>query len=106
MNTDVLLVASGDLRPAANDEGWPAQVELESRLGSAVAREGRTLRRAHPIDETTGHGFITSQRMGMDVFANVPRDAPLIVATAVWQYSHHVLAGLRRHRGPILPVAN
>ncbi|MDT5024017.1 MAG: hypothetical protein QOE61_443, partial [Micromonosporaceae bacterium] len=25
---------------------------------------------------------------------------------AVWQYSHHVLAGLRSHRGPILVVAN
>ncbi|WP_233437821.1 fucose isomerase [Agromyces laixinhei] len=31
---------------------------------------------------------------------------PLIVAEAVWQYSHHVLAGLRTHRGPILTVAN
>ena len=33
-------------------------------------------------------------------------DAPLVVAEAVWQYSHHVLPGLRRHRGPILTVAN
>ena len=33
-------------------------------------------------------------------------DAPLVVAEAVWQYSHHVLAGLRTHRGPILVVAN
>ena len=24
----------------------------------------------------------------------------------MWQYSHHVLAGLRRHRGPILTLAN
>ena len=30
----------------------------------------------------------------------------LIVAEAEWQYSHHVLAGLRDHRGPILTVAN
>ena len=30
----------------------------------------------------------------------------LIVAEAVWQYSHHLLAGLRSHRGPILTVAN
>jgi hypothetical protein len=33
-------------------------------------------------------------------------DAPLIVAEAVWQYSHHVLPGLTTHRGPILTVAN
>jgi hypothetical protein len=30
----------------------------------------------------------------------------LIVAESVWQYSHHVLAGLTTHRGPILTVAN
>jgi hypothetical protein len=44
--------------------------------------------------------------MGMDVFQTIAPDAPLIVAEAVWQYSHHVLAGLRDHRGPILTVAN
>ena len=30
----------------------------------------------------------------------------MIVAEAVWQYSYHVLAGLRDQRGPILTVAN
>lgn len=106
MSPDILLVASGDLRPAANRECWPAQSELEAHLQEAIEREGRSLRRAHEVDEASGHGFISSQRMGMDVFAKIPREAPLIVATAAWQYSHHVLAGLRRHRGPILTVAN
>jgi hypothetical protein len=103
---DVVLVASGDLRETANRLGWPAQAELEGHVGSAFARHGVTLRRGHPVDAATGHGFISSQRMGMDVFGSIDRDAPLIVAEAVWQYSHHVLAGLRRHRGPILTVAN
>jgi hypothetical protein len=44
--------------------------------------------------------------MGMDVFMHVPADAAIVVAEAVWQYSNHVLAGLRSHRGPILTVAN
>ncbi len=44
--------------------------------------------------------------MGIEVFRDIPTDAPLIVAEAVWQYSHHVLAGLTTHRGPILTVAN
>jgi hypothetical protein len=45
--------------------------------------------------------------MGMKVFANLPTDdVPLIVAEAVWQYSHHVLAGLTTHKGPILTLAN
>jgi hypothetical protein len=42
----------------------------------------------------------------MEVFCGIPRDAPLVVVEAVWQYSHHVLAGLLTHRGPILTVAN
>jgi hypothetical protein len=103
---EVVLVASGDLRETANVLGWPAQAELERHVVDAFARHGVGVRRAHPIDPATGHGFISSQRMGMDVFGSIDRDAPLVVAEAVWQYSHHVLPGLRRHRGPVLTVAN
>src|SRR5690606_23515931 len=103
---EVILVASGDLRLAANQQCWPAQKAMEARLTEAFAAEGYTLRRGHPYDPEEGHGFISSQRMGMDVFKNIDPEAPLVVAEAVWQYSHHVLAGLRSHRGPILTVAN
>ncbi len=100
------LVASGDQRLVANQLGWPAQADMEARLVAAFAAEGFALKRAHPYNPAERHGFISSQRMGMDVFKAIPRDAPLVVAEAVWQYSHHVLAGLRAHRGPILTVAN
>lgn len=100
------LVASGDLRLPANQQCWPTQEAMERAVIAAFARDGVTVRRAHPYDAKEGHGFISSQRMGMDVFANIPPDAPVIVAESVWQYSHHVLAGLRSHRGPILTVAN
>jgi hypothetical protein len=40
----------------------------------------------------------------MEVFAKIPKDAPVFVAEGVWQYTHHVLAGLTNHRGPILTV--
>ena len=100
------LVASGDLRDTANTAGWPAQQALENAVTEAFADLGWTVRRAHPIDPDTGHGFISSQRMGMDVFQQIPSQAPVIVAEAVWQYSHHVLAGLRAHQGPILTLAN
>jgi L-fucose isomerase-like protein len=106
MTRDIVLVASGDLRETANVLGWPAQEALERNVEAAFARHGVRIRRAHPVDATTGHGFISSQRMGMDVFGSIDRDAPLVVAEAVWQYSHHVLPGLRRHRGPVLTVAN
>ena len=44
--------------------------------------------------------------MGMDIFAGIDPDASLVFATAAWQYTHHVLPGMRTHRGPILTVAN
>ncbi|MFE6960098.1 fucose isomerase [Streptomyces sp. NPDC057696] len=102
----VYIVASGDLRPAANITGWPSQQKLEADLAAALTDLGRTVRRAHSVDEKKGHGFIDSQRAGIEVFKQLPPDAPLIVVEGVWQYSHHVLAGLRSHRGPILVVAN
>jgi len=100
------LIASGDLRESANVAGWPTQVELEAGVTRVLSDLGWKVVRAHDVDPDTGHGFISSQRMGLEVFKGIPVDAPLIVAEAVWQYSHHVLGGLRTHQGPILTVAN
>jgi hypothetical protein len=102
----ILLVASGDLRQSANETCWPAQHAMERALGAAVAKLGGKIVRAHAYDPARKHGFIASQKEGMEVFAKLDPHAPLIVAEAVWQYSHHVLAGLLSHRGPILTVAN
>jgi hypothetical protein len=102
----VLLVANGDLRQSANEVGWPAQDAMEQALAAALATLGADLVRAHPYKKELKHGFIGSQKEGMAVFAGIDPEAPLIVAEAVWQYSHHVLAGLISHRGPILTVAN
>lgn len=103
---EAILVASGDLRLPANQTCWAAQEAMEKKLVEAFAREGITVRRGHAYDPVEKHGFISSQRMGMDVFAQIHPDARVIVAESVWQYSHHVLPGLRSHRGPILTVAN
>jgi hypothetical protein len=103
---EVHLIASGDLRLSANQACWPAQLEMEQALGAALKAEGFNVVRAHKVNAKEKHGFIASQREGIDVFRDVDPEAPLIVAEAVWQYSHHVLAGLTTHRGPILTVAN
>jgi hypothetical protein len=102
----VYTVASGDLRAAANVTCWPTQRKLEDDFAAAAAALGWSVRRGHPVDAESGHGFIDSQRAGIEVFKRLPPDAPLVVVEAVWQYSHHVLPGLRTHRGPILVVAN
>jgi hypothetical protein len=103
---EILLVANGDLRQSANEVCWPAQAALEEMLTEAFLEEGIKLRRAHPFDPTLKHGFIRSQRMGMNVFEHIDPEAPIVVAEAVWQYSAHLLSGLISHRGPILTVAN
>jgi hypothetical protein len=106
MSESIYLVASGDLRLSANQKCWPAQERVEQAVISAVQREGRQVVRAHPYNPALQHGFIDSQRHGMEAFRGVPPEAPLLVVEAVWQYSHHVLSGLYSHRGPILTVAN
>src|SRR5262245_52413569 len=105
-SNEAILVASGDLRLSANQVTWSAQEDMERRVIAAFAKEGITVKRGHPFDAELKHGFIWNQRMGMDVFKNIDPNAKVIVAEAVWQYSHHVLAGLRDHKGPILTVAN
>ncbi len=102
----VYLVSSGDLRLSANQKCWPEQTNMEAILARALKTEGWKLVRAHSFDPQKQHGFIDSQKMGMEVFRKLDPTAPLIVAESVWQYSHHVLAGLTTHRGPILTVAN
>jgi hypothetical protein len=102
----ILLVANGDLRQSANEVCWPAQRTMEQKLAAAVARAGYRLLRAHPYRPAQKHGFIGSQKEGMEIFARLNPTTPLIVAEAVWQYSHHLLHGLISHRAPILTVAN
>ena len=103
---EVLLVTSGDLRQSANQVCWPAQRDMEEKLTAAFAQKGYKLVRAHAYDDRVKHGFISSQRQGMDLFMKIHPEAKLVFATAAWQYSHHVLPGLRSHRGPILTAAN
>ena len=99
---EVVMIANGDLRQSANQVCWTAQAEVEAAVTKAFAAEGWKVRRAHPYREDLKHGFIYNQRMGMDVFTGIDPKAPIVVVEAVWQYSHHILAGLVNHRGPIL----
>jgi len=102
----VLLAASGDLRQSANEVCWPAQEAMEKQVVAALGAFGVEVERAHPYDPKLKHGFIASQKQGIDVFCKLDADQPIIVAEAVWQYTNHVLPGLISHKGPILTVAN
>ncbi len=102
----VYLIANGDLRTSANQKCEAAQADMEKQIVAAIQAEGWSVKRAHSFDSEKGHGFIDSQKYGMEVFQHIPAEAPLVVAEAVWQYSHHILHGLLTHQGPILTVAN
>jgi hypothetical protein len=102
----VYLVASGDLRLSANQMCWPVQAAAEALFVKALAAEGWTVVRAHPFDRAKKHGFVDSQKMGMEIFRRLDARASLVVLETVWEYTHHVLPGLCTHEGPILTVAN
>lgn len=99
-------MANGDLRLSANQKCWAEQARVEAIVIRALEAEGWKVVRAHPFDKTKRHGFIDSQKMGIEVFRQLDPDAPLVIVECVWQYSHHLLAGLTTHRGPILTLAN
>lgn len=103
---EVLLVTNADLREPANVTCWPTQREFEARLGVALEKLGYRMKRAHAVDAERGHGFISSQKEGSDLFAALDPEAPVIVLLTAWQYSHHIAPSLVHHRGPILLLAN
>ena len=106
MTKTIYLVANGDLRLSANQKCWPVQAEVEAAVTAAIRAQGHEVRRGHDFDPVKQHGFIDSQKRGIEVFRTIPDDAPLVVVEAVWQYSQHLMAGLLHHKGPILTVAN
>jgi len=103
---EVVLVASGDSRLSANQRCWPAQQHLEQAVEKAFGELGARIVRGHAYDPEKKHGFIDGQARGIQIFRKIDPDAPLVVAEAVWEYTSHILAGLTKHRGPILTLAN
>jgi len=82
MSEPVILIANGDLRLAANQRCWPAQARAEDAVMQAIRQQGHEVRRGHACDASKGHGFIDSQKRGMEVFREIPPQAPLVVVEA------------------------
>ncbi|HTI81630.1 MAG TPA: hypothetical protein VL614_14370 [Acetobacteraceae bacterium] len=104
---EVLLVTNADLRESANVVCWPVQERFERKLQEVLRdRFDTSVKRAHPLKADKGHGFISSQREGSDLFEHIDPHAPIIVLLTAWQYSHHLASSLVHHRGPLLLLAN
>src|SRR5260370_16869063 len=104
MPEPVILVANGDLRLSANQKCWPAQSRVEESVMAAIHSEGFEIRRGHPFDPAKQHGFIDSQKRGMEVFRDIPIDAPLVVVQPRWQYRHPLLPRLYTPPRPTPPL--
>lgn len=104
---DLVLIANGDRRRFANLMCQDAQMECERQLREALTGLGYNLVRAHPeVDPEKGHGFIETQAQGADILSRIPKDAPIVIAEAVWQYSNHIAYPLWEWIGPILIASN
>ncbi|MFV0322136.1 MAG: signal transduction protein [Alphaproteobacteria bacterium] len=106
-SNQVFMLTNGDLRESANVKCWPVAQKYEEKLKTALKdKYGLDLVRIHDVDPKKGHGFIDSQREGSDVLAKIDTNAPLIILSTAWQYSHHIAPSLVHHKGPILILAN
>ncbi|QUS57161.1 signal transduction protein [Pseudovibrio brasiliensis] len=103
---EILVVTNADLRESANVTCWPTFEDYAQRLETALTAQGFKMKRAHEYDAARGHGFISSQKEGSELFAKIDPEAPLIVLLTAWQYSHHIAPSLAKHKGPILLLAN
>ena len=64
----IYLVASGDQRLLANRNCEAAQAAMEQQLVATIEHEGGKVKRAHSFDPEKGHGFIDSQKYGLEVY--------------------------------------
>jgi len=104
---DLVLIGNGDRRRFANLMCQEAQTECERQLRAAFADLGYNLVRAHPeLDPEMGHRFIETQAQGAAILSKIPKDAPIVIAEAVWQYSNHIAYPLWEWAGPILIASN
>jgi len=103
---EAVMIANGDERRSANLVCWEGQQAMEKQLSAAFEKQGWKLTRAHEFVPAMGHGFIESQAQGDAIFDRIPKDAVLVVAEAVWQYSNMVAYRLWEHEGPILIASN
>ena len=76
---EIILIASGDLRISANRICWPAQKEVEEAVTAAIRGYGRCVRRGHPFDPVQQHGFIHSQRHGIETVSYTHLTLPTIL---------------------------
>ena len=106
MSKKFYLISNGDFRDAACRECWPKQQETLKAVEAAFSQLGFDTQVLPEFDSQRGHGFITKQHEGTQVFSQIDPGAPVVIVLSIWAYSHHVCGPLQTHKGPILLLAN
>ena len=107
MKKKIYLLSPGDQRPAACDACWPMQEKTLLAVEQMFAGKGYETVRVYPAAAATrGHGFIMSQAEGLEVVAQIPKDAPVVDVLSCWAFADHTAGPLANHEGNILLLAN
>ena len=107
MKKKVYLLSPGDQRPAACKTCWPMQEDTLRAVEMMFARKGYQTVRVYPAAAATReHGFIMSQAEGLEVVAQIPKDAPVVNVLSCWAFADHTAGPLANHEGNILLLAN
>jgi hypothetical protein len=106
MSKKIYLISNGDFRDTACQECWPKQQETLKAVEGAFSQLGYETEILPQFDSHRGHGFITKQYEGTQVFSQIEPSAAVVIVLSIWAYSHHVCGPLQTHKGPILLLAN
>jgi len=102
----IYLLSNGDFRDSACETCWPKQKETIDSVTESFDILGYEVKVLPRYNETTGHGFITRQCHGTEIFSRIDPNAPVVILLSIWAYAHHVASGLQTHKGPILLLGN
>ncbi len=84
---EIILVANGDLRPLANQEGWAAQDTIEKCIGRAFAKLGMTIRAVGQNADVARSLGVPADRiyaLTMGTSSALAASAGSLVATIFW----------------------
>lgn len=105
-NQNIYLISNGDFRDTACVDCWPMQQKTLTQVKSAFKALGQRCEVRTKFNRKRGHGFITRQCEGTELFSKIDPNAPVVIVLSCWAYAHNVAGALQTHKGPILLVGN
>ncbi|NIA14850.1 MAG: hypothetical protein GWP08_12300 [Nitrospiraceae bacterium] len=102
----IYLISNGDYRDSAGVECWPMQEKTLREVKRAFKSLGVEAKVLSKYDAKRGHGFVTRQCEGAEIFSKIDPKAPVVVVLSCWAYAHNVCGPIQTHKGPVLLLGN